>query len=188
MSILRYKPLKACTNMKNQNLPKHLTSAFCRCLREEIILILKEFLGDNLSPYQTVFSKSQKQRAIFRLIGWLKGENVLLQLHKILLSYGYISCDYRTFKSHFNGADFPFKPMSWHSETVKLVYLFSRLVEEDFIPIHGYPHSLLKEHFLDRKGNILKNDSLRSSLNNVRNNPRIKIIENIINELKKVKD
>jgi hypothetical protein len=173
--------------MENNNLPQQLASAFCKYLREEIRLILNELLRNESTTYRSHSSKALTQKAIFRRIGWIQGENILSLLHSILYSYGYISCDYPTFKSHFIGLKYPTECLLWHAETVKLVYLFYRLVEEGFIPIHGYPHSLLQSHFKDKKGHCLKNGSLRSSLNNAKNNKRIKIIEAIIQQLLKIK-
>ncbi len=120
-------------------------------------------------------------------IGWLKGEPQLLKLFELLSTHGYISCEYELFKSHFYGSIVKTENVRWQTHTIKLVYFFNQLMENHFIPENTKPHQLLKEHFIDMRGKNLNNATLRTLLNEVRNNKSIKVIENIIAELNKIK-
>jgi hypothetical protein len=119
-------------------------------------------------------------------IGWLKPEPVFKRLYDQLLSNGFIACTCESFKKHFLGTGEPSEKLIWHTETKLLVYLFDQLTLGKFIPKHRNFHLLLSNHFLDVRNRILKNGTLRSSLNQVRNNKRILIIESIVNELERI--
>ena len=78
--------------------------------------------------------------------------------------------------------------IKWLSSTKQLVYLFNQLMVYKFIPKNDKPHKLLEEHITDIRGNCPSNGCLRTSLNNVRNNKSIQIIDNIIQALENKKD
>lgn len=165
----------------NTNLQHQLIGIFKEFIREEIIVLLNEKSNQSQSQY----IKSEKQDIDINPIGWLKNESTLLKLYSLLISCAFISCEFEIFKSHFWGTTGVKGNIIWLTDIKQLVYLFNQFQEEKFIPNHNNPHKILRNHFIDKYGNQLKIGSLRSSLNTVRNNKRIKIIESIIEELKK---
>jgi hypothetical protein len=169
----------------DSNLQNRLTDIFRELIREEITNLLYEKTNQRIIILQPNYSEISVQTAISNKIGWLKSESILKILFKSIFSLGFIICDYKTFEFHFFGINGITGSIIWLSDIKQLVYLFNQLQEENFIPSHNFPHQLLKEHFLDKSGNQLKNGSLRSSLNTVKNNKRIKIIDNIIEDLRK---
>jgi len=167
----------------DSNLSQQLFSILRQIAREEFILLINEQTETGISIPQIQYPQIPTQTIITSKIGWLKGNNSLLRLYETILTHGFIACDFETFRAHFIGTEITTEFIAWHSDITQLVYLFNQLKEEGFIPKHKNPHKLLEEHFLNRQGNHLNSRSLRSSLNNVRNNKPIKIIENIIQAL-----
>lgn len=156
--------------------------------RDEFISLLQKQTENGLNSEPFSSSILSKQTPINSKIGWLKGEGTLLKFYNLLIAHGYIACDFEIFRFHFIEGKGIIEPVMWLSYTKRLVYLFDLLSSYKFIPECTTVHQLLKEHFVDRQGQKLKNGSLRSSLNQVRNDKRIQIIENIILQLEKNKD
>lgn len=149
-------------------------------VHDEVNLLLSAKQNDDLfisSP--KLFSK----KVFSTNIGWLKRDKALVNFHSILISYGFIATDFETFLSHFKGTGMTGKPLIWLSQKNHLVYLFNQLMVSGIIPRHKNLHQLLAAHFIDKNGNKLKNGSLRSSLNQIRNNKRIIIIDEIIERI-----
>lgn len=148
-------------------------------VRDEIDVIINEGLINEERLEQI----GDKLISISSKIGWLKGEKPLLKFYELLISHGFISCDFEIFKPHFIGSEKVTESVKWLTYTKHLVYLFDQLIICKFIPENNKPHQLLKEHFIDMRGHNPNNGCLRSLLNDVRNNKRILIIDNIISQL-----
>lgn len=172
----------------DSKLSDQLFSVLRQIAREEFILLINEQSNNGLNIPHIHSSQIPTLKITTSKFGWIKENNSLLKLYEILLNHGFITCDFEAFRSHFIGTEITTEYIGWHSEITQLVYLFNQLQVEAFIPKHKNPHLLLQEHFLNKHGNNLKNKSLRSSLNNVRNNKPIKIIENIIHVLLETKN
>ncbi|MFA6922893.1 MAG: hypothetical protein WC223_01445 [Bacteroidales bacterium] len=164
---------------------QEIEASIRQIVRDEITLIFGENYRQNISSLQNFHFPDNKTSVFRTKIGWLKGDKTLLKLHELLASHGFISCDFKIFKSHFIGNEDITASIEWHTYTKSLVYLFEQLMVNGFIPDNKKQHQLLKAHFIDERGNMLKNEVLRATLNDLRNNKRIQVIENIIAELYK---
>lgn len=125
-----------------------IRSLLANQFNQQVFLDQKDNLGD---------------RSYLNKIGWLIGDDALLNFHEQLTSHGFIVIDFESFKLHFKGNGNAI-PIIWLSHTNRLVYLFDRLAD-NFIPEPNYPHQLLKIHFRDKHGREFKDGCLRSSLN-----------------------
>lgn len=157
-------------------------------IQEEFLLLITKRSKSNLENSHYFGSEIPKRLTISSKIGWLKDASILLRLYTYLISHGFIACDFEFFKAHFIHNKGTSEPIIWLSNTNRLVYLFDQLFLEKFIPELKNVHQLLKEHFVDKRGKKLKNGCLRSSLNQIRNNNRMKIIDDIIVQLGLGKD
>jgi len=153
-------------------------------VRDEQKILLSEHTKFEGAISQINYSKESVLIIVSSKIGWLKGENKLLLFYELLISHGFITCDFETFKIHFTGNNGAIEYIKWNTQTTRLVYLFNQLILYRFIPENNTPHQLLTEHFINNEGKKLSNGTLRTSLNNVLNNKKsIETIDNIIKEL-----
>jgi len=155
-------------------------------IRDEVSLQIK---AHSISK-KAILPSIQKTKHSYILIGWLQGEKKLLKLYNLLITYGFIICDLNEFKIHFYGTSIEIDKIKWLTFVNQLTLLFDLLYTYDFIPYNHTPHNLIKQHFLNKNGESLNNNCLRSSLNNVRSSVGNKkqncnSIENIIEKLLK---
>ncbi len=118
---------------------------------------------------------------IIKKFGWLICKASIQKLHELLLSNGFILCEYKMFMLHFTGAEQSVEKITWLANLNELTYLFTRIREEGVIPNHRFPHKLLQENFLDKYQEPLNANSLRTLLEKgVANHRRVELIEKII--------
>ena len=123
-------------------------------------------------------------------VGWIKSIMLLEFLHSLLISYGFITCNFKEFQSHFFGSEIIRTKIFWQTTTVRLVILFEFLLNEKLIPLCNTPHILLLEHFNFKNCDNPKiKDSLRNSLSNAHSKDKMVkgkyIMDDIINKVKK---
>ncbi|MCX6232988.1 MAG: hypothetical protein NTZ33_15770 [Bacteroidetes bacterium] len=104
-------------------------------------------------------------------IGWIEKERLLISLHNQLFNYGLIDSKFDAFQKHFWGNSIGINNyIKWYGEITQLVYLFDLLITYNCIPNHrNKRHKILIEHFCNRFGETLNNTSLRTMLNQLRN-------------------
>ena len=152
-----------------------------RCIvREEVKLLLIK--SDECKKIDNIFTVNINKKVASNKIGWLSGNSVLQKFHTLLNSYGYLSCSFETFQSHFSENEISSEKLIWHSNINRLVYLFNQLAVLKHIPEPLHPHGILTIHFLNKNGGELKPNSLRSSLEQIRNS-RMNEVKEIITEL-----
>jgi hypothetical protein len=166
------------------NLSLELIKTIRKIVREEIELAFKKISNQGNKQLNCCNSKRIYQPTIRSKFGWLWDNKTLLRLYELLSAHGLIACKFQNFKLHFIDDKNTTDKINWLSSTNLLVYLFNQLALYHFIPQSKRPHKLIKEHFIDVRGNEPSNKCLRSSLNNVLNKKKIQIIENIIGSLK----
>jgi hypothetical protein len=162
--------------MEKTELKNELYNIIAQIIQTETKSILHELPKEKHTSSQRLFTP---------FIGWVKGEAALSYFFTLLHSYGFIACDYETFKMHFLGSETIAGQIKWLSYKKHLVYLFDMLQVHGFIPIHKHPHKLVRGHFLDSNGNELAADTLRTLLKDVRNNENAQVIEEIIHLMNK---
>jgi hypothetical protein len=162
-----------------------LESVIRQIVREEVALLMSNQSAFDRPGTEIQCSGDIPMEVISNKIGWLKGEKALIKFHETLISYGFLVCKFEFFKMHFIGTQIPVKKINWNTHTKRLIYLFDQLIAYKYIPDNDEPHNLLRMHFIDVRGNDLVNERLRTSLNDIRNNKPIKIIDNIISEIEK---
>ena len=115
-------------------------------------------------------------------IGWLEKEKLLILLHNLLYSYGLIDNNYKAFSKHFWGTSSgSINYIKWYGEITQLVYLFDLLITLNCIPNHrNKRHKILIEHFFNRLGNKFDSRSMRTTLNQLRNNSEGSVMINEI--------
>lgn len=158
----------------------HQLEKLIRQIAKEELCIQLAVIRDVNAPLPSSFTPT-----ISSQFGWTRQHGTLLRLHEVLLNRGWHSCDQDLFIQHFKSTQQPTNYICWKTHIYRLVYLFSRLNDLGFIPQTRNIHSILTDHFVDKKQKELGNDSLRSSLNAIRNE-KVRDIDDIIDELEKI--
>ena len=159
-------------------------------LQEKVFSItedtIRQIIRDEFSLLLKKKSKNKFNSQVFSSrIGWLKGDNTLIKLYELLISHGFIICNFQIFKTHFLGDSSKTEPIIWLSYNKWFVYLFDILLTKKFITKRGNLHQILEEHFLDKHGNKFKNGCLRGSLNQMKSSNQTDVIDEIIDLLLK---
>ncbi len=117
---------------------------------------------------------------------WLKDEETLFKSYDIFRKYDFIECDKDTYLLHFIGTE-PYTKIKFKQNLNELPYIINDLQEAGVIAEAKHLHIQLSEHFVDKYGNPIGLEKLRSSLNKgIRNEKRKQFIDNcILNELLK---
>jgi len=170
----------------DSKLAQQLDIIIRQIVRDELKLLINEHSSNDETLAKNDYLQTTIQTIISSKIGWLKGENILLLFYNLLISHGFTTCDFESFKIHFIGNNGAIEYIKWDTQTTRLVYLFNQLLLYKFIPENNTPHQLLTEHFINNEGKKLSNGTLRTSLNNVMNKKKSsETIDNIIKELLK---
>jgi hypothetical protein len=112
-----------------------------------------------------------KQTTSVSPIHWLNGEKSLRLFIEEIKSAGLIvnrDTD-KIIQEHFKKFDKTPQPIKWIKSNRLLIYLFSKLSEAGIIDTMDRQYKLITEHFLDKKGQHLKTDSLKSDYYNMKN-------------------
>lgn len=152
--------------------------------RQAIFTALLELREQEPDKFVELFHSLPESSAI-KKIGWLlPNKYSQIIFYNSLKSLGCISCDFESFRNHFNGTEKPKVKIIWQSNLNELVYLFARLREERIIPLSKNPHQLLQENFLDKYEKSLSSGSLKTLLEKgIRNDKRVELIEKIITDV-----
>jgi len=104
------------------------------------------------------------------LIGWAKEEIILEKFHHESISRGFIEkCDYTIFRSHFFTTQFAnLELLQWKLSNEKLVYLFYKLNAYCAIAHEHTLHTILPQHFLNRRKKPLRSKSVKATLCTIR--------------------
>ena len=154
-------------------------------VRDEVnrLIIKRSNKKDSILPENN--SSNPAPEAITSKFGWIEKERKLIKLHHLLYSHGFVLCEYNAFSKHFIGHSTELKHIKFLADITQLVYLFDLLMSENYIPSNKKRHKLLKEHFIDRYGEMLDGDCLRTILNRLNSNSSgCAVIEKILDSLK----
>jgi hypothetical protein len=131
-------------------------------------LALLEFLKDYL--LHIWFEVIHTQNTI-QSINWLKGSDSLRQFLDSIKKAGLIEnrdTD-EIIQEHFRQTDQTLQPIQWSKSNRLLIYLFNKLTEADLVDTMDRQFQLISEHFLNKKGQPLKADNLKSDSYNMKN-------------------
>lgn len=105
------------------------------------------------------------------LIGWAKEEVILKKFHYESTSRGFIEkCDYTIFRSRFFNTEFAnLELLQWKLSNEKLVYLFYKLNAYCAIAHEHSLHTILPQHFLNRRRKSFSSKSIKATLWIIRN-------------------
>lgn len=150
-----------------------------RALKKEIDLYENDILPE---------SKSKLLIKQINPIHWLKGEESLRQFLDTIKSAGLIESREtdEIIQEHFRQTGQTPQPIQWSKSNRLLIYLFNKLTETGLIDTMDRQFQLITEHFLDKKGQPFKRDSLKQDNQNMKysSDPRgSKTIDRIIQEL-----
>jgi hypothetical protein len=150
---------------------------------QAILIAMEEFKEREPYKFIGLFHSMPRNLAIYK-IGWLKKDFTLKKFCDLLNKQELINFDFEFFKLHFKGTDHPISRITWQSNLNELVYLFSRLRDEEIILKHKTPHLQLQDHFLDKYGKPIKAGSLRTLLEKgIRDGKKAEIIDRIVNDI-----
>ena len=121
-------------------------------------------------------------------IHWIKGEESLRLFLDTIKNAGLIEIREtdEIIQEHFRQTDKSPQPIKWSKTNRLLIYLFSKLTKAGLVDTMDRQFKLITEHFLDKKGQPLKRDSLKQDFQNMKysSDPRgAKTIDKIIQEL-----
>lgn len=158
-------------------------------IQNEILVFIEKYPDKKFTLPNFQNSNTTNKISIVPPIGWLKAENILFELYNFLAKRAFIQCSFEDFRKHFIGSENAKEKIRWFFNVKYLAQLFIWL-KNDFIPDHREIFKLLFQHFSDRKGNDLKIDSLRSSMNTLKKekinkNKKLREIAELVSNLKK---
>lgn len=158
-----------------------------RVLRRDVIEYFIDHMEKHGFPNEWKF-KSNSIVTEINPIHWLKGEQSLRLFIEELKSAGLVE-ERKTediIQEHFKQSDQTPNPFKWTNTNRLLIYLFKRLSESGLVDTMDKQFKLITEHFLDKKGQPFKRNSLKQDSYNLKYNSDPKgsnIIENIISKL-----
>ena len=134
------------------------------------------------------FDDKEPQVNKIQPIHWLKGEDSLRQFLDTIKNAGLIEIREtdEIIQEHFRQTDKSPQPIQWSKTNRLLIYLFSKLTKAGLVDTMDRQFKLITEHFLDKKGQPFKRDSLKQDFQNMKysSDPRgAKTIDKIIQEL-----
>jgi hypothetical protein len=154
--------------MQNENV-NQLDHALRQLIREEIQLYFRDSDESDIKKIPRNLSVS--------IFGWRKSKEKLKRFYYELLSRGFINSSYEDFEPIFLGNP---KPIYWLSSLKNLVYIFDRLIFIDAINKKENFHVLLVRNFLNGKNQHLNANTLKSTLNRIKNGKTSKELDTII--------
>lgn len=163
----------------NNQLEQQLIKLFCQLTRQIVLeeLSIQKNGTNDASSFITISSFSS-------IFGWVLGEDKLYKLFIELISRGFIACPFEEFKLHFLGTSTRLTKLVWLSSSKNLLYIFHKLILIDALPKKENFHSVLCEHFVDKRNKSLNRNSLKSLFYKVQNNSFNKDLDLIFNSLK----
>jgi hypothetical protein len=100
-------------------------------------------------------------------LGWKQNIEALTEAHKLLIRYGFFSCQYVDFELVFFGFGKPLK-IKWLKSIGSLTYFFDCLKTYELTAHHSQLFKVISEKFLDKNNCEPKSEVLRSSLNTIK--------------------
>ena len=154
--------------------------AYLYKLRDLLVSLVKKHTN---AVYR--FDDKKPQVNTIQPIHWLKGDKSLKKLIEELKKANLIENreTKEIIEEHFKQTNKKPKPIHWHKSNRLLNYLFKKLSKADIIDTMDRKFKLITEHFLDKKGEPLKRNSLKQDYQNMKisGDPRgAKMVDTII--------